>query len=739
MKKISNWANISSLNTFKVNKASEKLIEKSNNISKINWLKAIKADNFNGWRKWNKPTSRDEFDDKRQSERAILNTRKRTRRNHQFSALTPAGSLNTAHNAEVKNSNSEISKEIKESRNNKNIKKATNTSYAIEKANTNKFKKLLETNNFEKNISDNPPQKLEILSPLTNITEAEYVKKTKHKATYLNSDSRKISYTEKPINFQSNDTRTLEIESNIWRYLTDRAKILADKVMQIYWSQDERDYEKLRYITLDNCETFDINSPIERIRANYELNNFIYRWNNWAEDCLVNANNDPNPVSWWSWVCKLHLEEGILVDDDWIIRDFDFYTDAEAEQHHQEFIEKYGWDKELDENKLKRKIDVKSNDKVKTTAKNITSNLVKNVVDCWKNIYDMANRLVEQFKKRLQLARNFSINTVENYIRTITQLNDFIIRRTHWERGVGNVKEITAYDVDLFVSDQREQGIWARTCNNKLSAIKTFLRFCWVKGERAQISKDDFFYAKEERRKIEALTEEECMRLLETARNDTKKNRITRMRDYCMVLVLMYTWIRVSELCNLKVSDLKEALTIFWKGRKYRNVYLFWKHLNTLWQFVKLCRDYRLNSDYIFFSTSNNSKGSKLNRATVEAVVKKLWERAGLDSPVFPHKLRHTFATQLLKKGVDLMKIKELMWHSSILTTQTYLSLENEELKEAQGCLQDFELDTNAFWWVEYQTIAWFIKEKPNLYSLWNNNSMNMFANVPNNWLAWIC
>jgi hypothetical protein len=84
------------------------------------------------------------------------------------------------------------------------------------------------------------------------------------------------------------------------------------------------------------------------------------------------------------------------------------------------------------------------------------------------------------------------------------------------------------------------------------------------------------------------------------------------------------------------------------------------------------------------------------------------------------------------------MTIKELMWHSSILTTQTYLSLEKEDLKNAQANLQDFEIDPNDFSWLEYQTIAWVIKNRPNMFNLWKANSMNLIPWSEINVLSWI-
>lgn len=355
-------------------------------------------------------------------------------------------------------------------------------------------------------------------------------------------------------------------------------------------------------------------------------------------------------------------------------------------------------------------------------------------VNWWNSVW---GNIIGEFARWLLLSRNFSQCTVDNYVRTITKLDNFIIRKTHGERGVNNPEKLVIFDIDWFVEELREEWISARTCNNKISAIKTFLKFCWIKWQRAWIDSKDFFYAKEDRKKIDALTEVDCRVLLNYMRTDKSKTMLQRVRDYCMVIVMLYTWVRVSELCNLRIDGIKEALLIKWKGRKYRNVYLFEKHLNMLWDYITLCRSKGIKSEYVFTSLSKNSVWKKLSRNSVERVVKEAWKDAGLNSPVFPHKLRHTFATQLLKKNVDLMSIKELMGHSSILTTQTYLSLESEELKNAQWNLQDFEINPNNLPDTEYQTIAWFIKNKPNLFNIWKYNPMNQMYGSAVNSLSW--
>ena len=202
---------------------------------------------------------------------------------------------------------------------------------------------------------------------------------------------------------------------------------------------------------------------------------------------------------------------------------------------------------------------------------------------------------------------------------------------------------------------------------------------------------------KEQRRKIDALTENEVQKLLNYMKADDSKDELTKTRDYAMVSILLYTWLRVSELCDIKVDDVKEELQIIWKNQTLRLVYLFQEHLTLIRLYLFLRQGQKIQSDYLFCSHSNNTKWKKLSRTTIETIVRTAGINAWISNPVWPHKLRHTFATSLLRRWWNLYYIKELLGHQHITTTQTYLTATNSDLKKTQGLLkyargvEDFE------------------------------------------------
>jgi len=92
-------------------------------------------------------------------------------------------------------------------------------------------------------------------------------------------------------------------------------------------------------------------------------------------------------------------------------------------------------------------------------------------------------------------------------------------------------------------------------------------------------------------------------------------------------------------------------------------------------------------SDFLFISLSHNTYGNPLTRNTVESIVKKYAQLAGIQKKVTPHTLRHSFATTLLKKGADIRSVQQLLGHASIMTTQIYTHIDDKYLQEVHNLL----------------------------------------------------
>ena len=303
---------------------------------------------------------------------------------------------------------------------------------------------------------------------------------------------------------------------------------------------------------------------------------------------------------------------------------------------------------------------------------------------------------IAQFINRIKINRQFAKSTVDTYTRTLKRFNDYIINASWWARSIEDTCDLKVWDVESFIGWEKINGKWARTCNNYLSCIRDFISYAERSWEKVFNFKE-IILMKESKRKIDALSEDEVQRLLVFMRGDKNKDELTRTRDLAMVSILLYTWLRVSELCNIKVDDVKEELQIIWKNQTLRLVYLFREHIWLIRLYLYMRYDKKIESDYLFCSHANNSRWKPLSRNTVEWIVKNAWKDAWLTNPVWPHKLRHTFATCLLRRGWNIYYIKELLGHQYITTTQTYLSATNSDLKNTQSLLLNQKL-SGDFW-----------------------------------------
>lgn len=289
--------------------------------------------------------------------------------------------------------------------------------------------------------------------------------------------------------------------------------------------------------------------------------------------------------------------------------------------------------------------------------------------------------IVIEFAKWLAATKNFSKSTIDTYIRALNSLDEYIKNLTFGARGVDYPHSIELEDIEEFA--QREKLRWKKvtTVNNYLAWIKVFLKFCNHKGLQV-LDHRRILFAKEPDYHIEALDEKEMKKLLEFMRLDRSKNEIIRMRDYAMWLVLTYGGLRVGEMLNLKIQDIKENLQIIGKWDNRRLVYLYSDYIKVIELYLFLRRKLNINSEYVFVSHSNNSKWQPLNRCSVEKIIREAGEQVGV--VVRPHKLRHTCATQMLENGWDIVYIWQILGHKNLRTTQTYLDYSNDKLRKTQ-------------------------------------------------------
>lgn len=296
--------------------------------------------------------------------------------------------------------------------------------------------------------------------------------------------------------------------------------------------------------------------------------------------------------------------------------------------------------------------------------------------------------IIDNFVNRLGENRWFAKNTVANYKRTVVLFDNYLKTVSLWNRWVEQCEKIKLMDVNLFIQSQKNKKKDNRTCNNYLACLKNFLRFCLIMWYNVEDYRK-ILYAREVKKKIDSLTDEECEKLMKYFRKikcKNEKEELIKTRNLCIVQLLLYTWLRVSELASIKVKDVKRELQIIWKWWKRRVVFLYPEDLKMIDLYLFMRK--KIDSEYLFVSHSSNCEWKPLSRVSIEKFIREWWKQIWID--VFPHKLRHTFATCLMRRKASLVHIQNLLWHSNINTTMTYLSVLNKDLEKTQRLVKRY-------------------------------------------------
>lgn len=281
----------------------------------------------------------------------------------------------------------------------------------------------------------------------------------------------------------------------------------------------------------------------------------------------------------------------------------------------------------------------------------------------------MNDNLVEKYIDYLKYERKLSDNTIKSYK---DNLNVFKI-----EMNNKDFKSIKNADIRLFL--QKENVKTSKTRAHYITVLNNFYSFL-VRENILKINPlETIKQPKIEKKLPDYLTIEEVDKLL-----DIPLNNAFDYRNKAMLETLYATGIRVSELINIRVSDIdfnECFIRITGKGSKERIVPFNDECNDYLEKYINEYRNLLLkkkDSEYVFI----NSLSGKISRQGFFKILKEICQKQGINKNVSPHLLRHSFATHLLNNGADLRIIQELLGHSDLSTTQIYTEVLNEKLKK---------------------------------------------------------
>lgn len=235
-------------------------------------------------------------------------------------------------------------------------------------------------------------------------------------------------------------------------------------------------------------------------------------------------------------------------------------------------------------------------------------------------------------------------------------------------------EQVTTNDIRIYLYEtQKRTGISNRTLDGKRLVINTFMDWCWKEGYIPNNPCASIKPIKFEEKPREPLSNME----LEIVR-DACEN----YRDKAMIELFYSTGCRLSEMVNLKISDIdftSKEVHLFGKGSKHRTSYLNAKAEYMLKKYFELERSKESISDSVFVIFRKPYNG--MQKGSIYARVKAIQKRSGIERSLFPHLLRHTMATDALNRGMNVAEVKEILGHEKLDTTMIYAKISHDSVK----------------------------------------------------------
>ena len=279
---------------------------------------------------------------------------------------------------------------------------------------------------------------------------------------------------------------------------------------------------------------------------------------------------------------------------------------------------------------------------------------------------------IDDFLAYLRAERGASPHTLAAYGRDLERF-----RAWSHERGLDTPRELDARALEDFPPRLEEVGLAPVSAARAIAAVRSFLKFLAREG-RARHDLARALPVPSRRRALpEVLSQADAARLCAAGAIGSS----APLRDRAILELFYACGTRVSELASLKVEDVHldaAYLRCFGKGSKERIVPMGSAAVDAVRAWIERDRPASAgNSDRLFVGR----RGTALNRATLWRIVKGAAARAGLTRRVYPHALRHSFATHLVEGGADLRYVQEMLGHASIATTQVYTHVDRSRLK----------------------------------------------------------
>lgn len=291
------------------------------------------------------------------------------------------------------------------------------------------------------------------------------------------------------------------------------------------------------------------------------------------------------------------------------------------------------------------------------------------------NTGTISHQILRRYMQYLRLERSYTGNTLDAYVRDLQKLLNY-----YADLGI-DFRRVTLEQLDQFSGTLQELGVQPRSVARILSGVRSFYRFLVLEKE----IETDPTELLENPQIGKHLPEVLSIQEIDDIEQVIDKSKAQGVRDVAIIEMLYSCGLRISELCNLKMSELfleEGYIRVHGKGRKERLVPIGEQAIEKLrqWFVIRTGVKAKLgHEDYVFISTK---RGTKLSRITLFVYIKDYAQRAGIQKNISPHTFRHSFATHLLEGGANLRAIQAMLGHEDISTTEIYMHIDRSHLRE---------------------------------------------------------
>lgn len=284
------------------------------------------------------------------------------------------------------------------------------------------------------------------------------------------------------------------------------------------------------------------------------------------------------------------------------------------------------------------------------------------------------DKAIEGFIAYLYNVKRTSENTIVSYRRDLNKLKNYL----ETDNAGVDVASITLEDLEGYVRSMEKQCFKAATISRNIASTKAFYHYLYRERMITEDIAEELHAPKIEKKLPEVMTMEEAASLLEQPSGESPKE----IRDKAMLEILYATGIRVTELIHLSVTDINLQLGVLLcrDGSRQRMIPFGRKARNALFTYLKSAREVLLagnDSDILFV----NCSGQPMSRQGFWKLLKNYARKAGIETEITPHTLRHSFAAHLVENGADLRSVQEMLGHSDISTTQIYATWNRNHLR----------------------------------------------------------